>query len=106
MEDTKSKNGKALPLQKLYNYYSNPINLEKDERISGVYGWVMVAGLIAAYDAYAIKTKKAETLTRYFWRSTENTKSSLLPVLSWLILTGHLLLEKEVRRKKFGQQKL
>ena len=104
MEDTKSKSGKALPLQKLYSYYSSPIDLDKDERTSGLYGWMALLAIVVAYDAYAIKTKKAETLTRYFWRSTEDTKKSILPIACWTIVTAHLLMEKQVRRRKFTQQ--
>lgn len=106
MEDIKSKSGKALPLQKLYNYYSNPIDLKKDERLSGLYGWMALVSLAVAYDAYAIKTKKAETLTRYFWRSTEDIKNSIFPIACWTIVTAHLLMEKQVRRKKFTQQNM
>jgi hypothetical protein len=102
-EKIKSKNGEEHPLQKLYNYYSSPIDLQKDERTSGLIGWVLVAGLVIAYDAYAMKTKKAETLTRSFWRLSEG-KMSKAPVFgAWAILTSHLLLEKKVRRKIFKQ---
>ena len=61
MEKTEYKNGEVSPLQKLYNYYSSPISLDKDERKSGLYAWAFFLGLVAAYDAYAIKTKKVET---------------------------------------------
>jgi len=105
MEDIKSKNGKALPLQKLSNYYSSPISLEKDDRISGAYAWLALAAAVVAYDTFAISTKKAETLTRYFWRSTEEPKKSIVPLTCWAILTTHLLVEKNIRRKKFGEQK-
>lgn len=105
MEDIKSKNGKALPLQKLSDYYSSPISLEKDDRVSGAYAWLALAAAVVAYDSYAIATKKAETLTRYFWRSTEEPKKSIVPLACWSILTAHLLLEKNIRRKKFGEQK-
>lgn len=105
MEDIKSKNGKALPLQKLSNYYSSPISLEKDDRISGAYAWLALAAAVVAYDTFAISTKKTETLTRYFWRSTEEPKKSIVPLTCWAILTAHLLVEKNIRRKKFGEQK-
>jgi hypothetical protein len=105
MEDTKPKSGKALPLQKLSNYYSSPISLEKDNRITGAYAWAALAAFVVAYDSYAITTKKAETLTRYFWRSTEDSKKSILPLASWAVITAHLLVEKNIRRKKFGEQK-
>lgn len=105
MEDIKSKSGKAFPLQKLSSYYSTPIHLEKDDRISGAYAWLALATAVIAYDTYAITSKKAETLTRYFWRSTEEPKKSIIPLTCWAILTAHLLVEKNIRRKKFGEQK-
>ena len=66
--------------QKLFNYYSNPIELKKDERISGSYAWLAIIASVLAYDIYAVKTKKAETLTRAFWRSTEQPVKNLIPV--------------------------
>lgn len=98
----KYKNGMEYHLHKLYNYFSNPIELQKDERTSGFFGWLLLATYIVAYDAYAIKTKKTETLTRFFWRQTEKPIKSLLPVTLWTGLTVHLLLEKSVRKKAFG----
>ena len=103
MEKIKSKNGEAPPLQRLYNYYSSPIDLQKDERVSGLIGWLLVAGLVIAYDVYAMKTKKAETLTRYFWRISEGKISKAPVFAAWTILTAHLVLEKKVRRKIFQQ---
>lgn len=102
MEKIKFKNGEALPLQKLSNYYSSPIILDKDERVSGLYAWLALLAAVAAYDAYAIKTKKVETLTRFFWRSTEHPTKSLVPISIWLLVTGHLLLEKNIRKNKFN----
>lgn len=102
MEKTRYKSGEALPLQKLYSYYSSPVLLDKDERISGVYGWLALISAVIAYDAYAIKTQKIETLTRFFWRSTENPVKSLIPISIWLLVTAHLLLEKNVRKNKFN----
>jgi hypothetical protein len=99
MEERKCKSGSEYPLQKLSNYYSSPINLEKDSRASGLIGWALLFAFVVAFDAYAMKTKKIETLTRSFWRLSEG-KMSKAPVLgAWLIVTFHLMLEKEVRRK-------
>jgi hypothetical protein len=95
----KLTNGLASHQQKLYKYYTQPIKLEKDERISGSYGWLVLFLGVLAYDTYAIKTKKIETLTRAFWRSTENPTKSIVPVGVWLLLTFHLLGEKKLRRK-------
>jgi hypothetical protein len=98
----KFKNGTESHLQKLYNYFSDPIVLEKDNRVSGGYAWAALFAAIIAYDIYSIKTKKTETLTRFFWRQTENKINSLVPLAVWSGLTIHLLLEKSIRRKAFG----
>lgn len=98
----KYKNGTASHLQKLYNYYSSPIKLDKDDRASGGYAWTILFLGIIAYDAFAIKTKKAETLTRFFWRQTEKPLNGIVPIAIWASLTTHLLLEKSIRRKAFG----
>jgi hypothetical protein len=98
-EKTRFKSGEEPPLQKLFNYYSAPIELEKDERTTGLLGWALVLGLVVAYDTYAMKTKKVETLTRSFWRLSEG-KMSKAPVFgAWIVITAHLMLEKNVRRK-------
>lgn len=101
MEEKKFKNGMEYHQQKLYNYYCSPVNLEKDNRISGVYGWLTLLSLVAAYDVYAIKSKNVETLTRAFWRMTESKAKSILPVAVWTGLTVHLLAEKKIRKKIF-----
>lgn len=99
MEETKYKSGEVFPLQKLSNYITSPINLQKDQRTSGLFGWALLLAVVIAYDAYAIKTKKAETLTRSFWRLSEG-KMSKAPVFgAWGIITAHLMLEKSIRRK-------
>lgn len=101
MAERKFRSGTAYHLQKLSNYYSSPIDLRKDERFSGLIGWLILMGYVVAYDIYAMKTKKAETLTRSFWRLSEG-KLSKGPVLgAWLAITFHLMLEKEVRRKVY-----
>jgi len=102
MEEKKFKNGTEYHLQKLSDYYSSPINLEKDDRISGTYAWLGVLSMVLAYDVYAIKTKKAETLTRSFWRLTDKPLKSIVPLTAWAALSVHLLLEKNIRKKKFG----
>jgi hypothetical protein len=96
------RSGKESLLQKLSNYYSQPLNLEKDERTSGLSGWLALMALVVTYDYYAIKTQKAETLTRSFWRLTEKPMQGVLPLAAWFVITGHLVLEKNIRKKKFG----
>jgi hypothetical protein len=102
MEEKKFKSGTEYHLQKLSNYYSSPINLEKDDRVSGTYAWLGILSAVFVYDLYAIKSKKAETLTRSFWRLTERPIKSIIPLAAWATLSAHLLLEKNIRKKKFG----
>jgi len=86
-------------LRKLYDYYRNPINLNKDSRITGGFGWLFIALFVLAYDIYAMKYQKIETLTRFFWRSTEkNILKSLIPIGVWSVLSFHLLIEKPIRK--------
>jgi hypothetical protein len=99
MEEKKFKSGTEYHLQKLFNYYKQPIVLDKDNRTSGAYAWSIMFIAIILYDVYAIKTKKAETLTRFFWRQTEKPIHGLLPVFLWFAITAHLILEKKVRKK-------
>jgi hypothetical protein len=99
MVERKCKSGTEYHLQKLSNYFSSPVELEKDSRTTGLIGWAILASFVVAYDIYAIKSRKAETLTRSFWRLSEN-KISKFPVLAaWVIITFHLMLEKDVRRR-------
>lgn len=105
MDNKEFRSGQESHLQKLYNYYTQPISLDKDERISGLIGWVLLLAIIVSYDYYAIKSKKIETLTRFFWRHTEKGFTKPLPIFLWTILTAHLLFEKDIRRKKFGTNK-
>lgn len=101
MEEKKFKNGMEFHQQKLYNYYSQPLDLSKDDRVSGTYAWIALLSAVLAYDIYAIKHKKAETLTRAFWRNTEKTKTGIIPVALWGVATVHLIAEKRIRRMAF-----
>jgi hypothetical protein len=98
MAETESRSTEVFLLQRLYNYYRNPIYLDKD-RTTGLFGWLFILLFVVAYDFYAIRTSKIETLTRFFWRSTE-TKifKSILIIGVWVILSFHLLIEKPLRR--------
>lgn len=104
MGKIESKSGEVLPLQKLFKHFLNPIDLKKDKRVSGGYAWFFLAAFIVIYDSVAIKTKKTETLTRFFWRQTENKFSAVIPVSVWALLTIHLLFEKSIRKRKFGHE--
>ena len=61
--------------QKLSNVFSTPLVLERENKKSGTVAWGGLALGIIAYDIYAIKSKKIETLTRAFWRLTEKPLS-------------------------------
>ena len=104
MDSKEFKSGQESHLQKLYNYFSQPISLERDERISGLVGWLLLFLFIVTYDALAIKTKRIETLTRFFWRKTDNGINKVFPLLLWFALTAHLVIEKDVRRKAFNKK--
>jgi hypothetical protein len=99
MDEKKSKNGSEYHLQKLSSYITAPIDLEKDQRRTGLIGWAILIGYVIAYDVYAIKTKKVETLTRSFWRLSEGKMSKASVFGAWAIVTSHLMIEKNVRRK-------
>jgi len=94
----KFKSGTECLRLKLSNITCAPLILEKEERKSGITAWgALVLGIIA-YDVYAIKSRKIETLTRSFWRLTEKPLTAIIPVGVWLGLTFHLLIEKLVRK--------
>lgn len=86
-----------LPL-KLSKVFKTPLILEKDDKKSGTIAWGGLALGIIAYDIYAIKSKKIETLTRAFWRHTENKITGSIFTGVWLGLTFHLLIEKLIRK--------
>jgi len=85
-------------LQKLSDALGPPLTLEKSDTTSGLIGWCGLALVIIVYDVYAIKSKKIETLTRSFWRMTENKISGSIFTGAWLGLTFHLLIEKLIRK--------
>lgn len=94
----RSKNSmEFLPL-KLSKIFGTPLILEKDDKKSGTIAWGGLALGIIAYDIYAIKSKKIETLTRAFWRHTENKITGSIFTGVWLGLTFHLLIEKLIRK--------
>jgi len=94
----KFKNGTESLRLKLSEALSTPLVLEKQDKKSGTYAWGGLALGIIAYDIYAIKSKKIETLTRAFWRQTENKITGSIFTGVWLGLTFHLLIEKLIRK--------
>lgn len=94
----KYKNGTVYLHQKLSDIFSTPLILDKEDKKSGIPAWGgLVLGIIA-YDIYAIKSKRIETLTRSFWRLTEKPFTGIALIGVWLGLTFHLLIEKLVRK--------
>jgi hypothetical protein len=99
MDERKFKSSSGYRLQKLSNYATTPIDLEKDQRITGLIGWALLVGYVIAYDIYAIRTQKVETLTRSFWRLSDKKISRAPVFFAWAVVTSHLVLEKNLRRK-------
>lgn len=98
MAGIESRSTEAFLHQKLYKYYRSPISLDRD-RATGLFGWLFILLFVIAYDFYAIRTSKIETLTRFFWRSTETKLiKSILIIGVWIILSFHLLIEKPLRQ--------
>lgn len=102
MAKIKFRNGEVFPLQKLCNYYTNPINLDKQNKKTGLIGWFILAAYIILFDIYAIKTKNVETLTRSFWRLSEGKLTKFPVFIAWGVITAHLMLEKQVRKKIYS----
>lgn len=98
----KSKSTKGYHRQKLSDTLAVPLALEKNETISGILGWCGILSAIIAYDVYAIKSKKIETLTRFFWRMTEQPITGSIIIGAWLGLSFHLLIEKLIRKALSG----
>ena len=94
----KLKSGTEYLQLKLSNAWKAPIILDKQDKKSGTIAWGSLALGILAYDIYAIKSKKIETLTRSFWRLTEKPIEGSLLIGAWLGLTFHLLIEKQIRK--------
>jgi hypothetical protein len=87
--------------QKLSDFFCRAPTLVKDDRVSGAVGWLILLLYVVAYDAYAIRTRKIETLTRSFWRSTEKIIPGTIFIGVWIALSAHLLIEKPVRKRFF-----
>lgn len=85
-------------LKRFVGWYLGPIDLTRDSRASGAYGWVGLVLVIVAYDVFAIRTRRIETLSRYFWRSAEQSIAGPALRIVWVWLTFHLLFEAKVRK--------
>jgi len=85
-------------IKRFIRWYLRPIDLTRDERITGAIGWMLLIVGILAYDIFAIRTRKIETLSRYFWRSAERTVFGNTLRCIWVWLTFHLLFETKVRK--------
>jgi hypothetical protein len=74
------------------------VELEEFKKIPGDFAWIALAAGIVAYDVFAIKTKKAETMSSAIWRSLAHPIKSPLAALIWLSLTWHLFGNKQARK--------
>lgn len=61
-------------------------------KLSGSYGWALVAATVITYDALAIKTGKAETLSGFVWRHSHKPQHRAVVLLATAILIDHLFL--------------
>lgn len=100
----KFKNGMGFPQLKLSDVIGGPVDLKSLDKKSGLSAWTILALGIIAYDVYAIKSEKIETLTRSFWRLTEKPKIGKIFIGVWLGLTFHLLIEKLIRKAYCSNQ--
>lgn len=92
------KSGMEFLRHELSKVFSTPLSLDRQDKKSGGIAWGGLALGIIAYDVYAIKSKRIETLTRSFWRLTEKPITGTIFTGAWLGLTFHLLIEKLVRK--------
>lgn len=77
-------------------------NLKKvfEEQLSGVFGWLLIAFVVVSYDAYAMKTKKAETLSSAFWRWSTHPVGAFFTTATWAALTHHLVIDNRIKKVK------
>lgn len=97
MERIKLTNIEGFLLRELFDKAFLAPSLEKDSA-SGVFAWASMLSAILAYEIYAIRSKKIETLTKFFWRVTEKPILGNVFTGVWLGLTFHLLIEKSLRK--------
>lgn len=65
--------------------------------LPGSYAWYTMSIGILAYDLYAMKYKKAETMSSAIWRSLSDAKKASALVAGWMVLTHHLFANKRAR---------
>lgn len=68
------------------------------EKPSGAFGWFMIAAVATAYDLYAMKTKKVETLSSAYWRWSDHPVGGLLTSAVWAATSYHLIIDNPVRK--------
>lgn len=66
-------------------------------KLNGFWAWLIMALSILAYDIFAIKTKKAETMSTALWRMLQNPTHSPALMMVWLSITYHLFINKQAR---------
>jgi len=82
---------------------TSQMHTHSSERKSGIFAWAALVLGVIAYDTYAIKSEKIETLTRFFWRITEKPKIGNIFTGVWLGLTFHLLIEKPIKKAYYNK---
>lgn len=86
-------NGKALRRLKLSKFGTQ----ESDRKPSGLYGWALIFLFATAYDVYAIKTDKIETLSRAFWKCSKHPVGGLVTSAIWSAISYHLVIDNQIR---------
>lgn len=101
MEKTKFWNGRES------KEHSNPTTITKevaeDTLITGLLGWLILAGVIFAYDAAAIKTKKIETLSTAAWSAQRHPLKGLVTGAIWGAISWHLFCDRGVTPRIIGE---
>lgn len=64
---------------------------------SGAFGWLAIFVIATAYDAYALKTKKIETLSRAFWRWNKHPLGAIVTSGLWAAISFHILIDNPIR---------
>jgi hypothetical protein len=71
--------------------------IKEPKKIPGDYAWIALAAAIIGYDAFAMTTKKAETMSSAIWRSLAHPVKSPIAASIWGGLTWHLFANERAR---------
>lgn len=86
-------NGKAVLPRKL----CNQMLWKEEDKVRGDIAWAVMALSITLYDVYAIKSKKAETMSGALWRSLKHPFKFPIATIIWGVLTYHLFAGRNAR---------